>query len=192
MHPMPRFWTTQCFSAGPERYDWDFEELESPDFSMPIQQLKGEVDRFLKGLRAHARWLGRNIVDMELWGTLHHEIHSLRHLSAVRDESQRVIQVSFPPRDYVGQQGQHALPHLQQLITNDKDKYEFIKPYLQSVAGLEGVKFKTSTMNVSQAYGTSLTTGADVLLADFGFGVGQCLPILVQGALMAPQHFADG
>ena len=30
------------------------------------------------------------------------------------------------------------------------------------------------------------TTGAEVPIADFGFGVGQCLPILVQGAIMDP------
>ena len=166
--------------------DWVSEELKMPDSSMPPEKIKDEVARFNKEIDARSKLFGRYFVDIELWGTLSHELHSLRHLSAVRDEAQRVIQVSFPPRNYVGQRGQHTLPHLQQLVDQDRDKYEFILPHLQSVAGLEGVEFKTSTMSISQAFGKNLTTGAYVLLADFGFGVSQCLPVLVQGALMAP------
>ena len=39
---------------------------------------------------------------------------------------------------------------------------------------------------MSQAFARSKMTGADVLIADYGFGVSQCLPIFVQGAIMAP------
>ena len=46
--------------------------------------------------------------------------------------------------------------------------------------------FKTSALYITQAFGRSAATGADVLLADYGFGVSQCLSVFVQGALMDP------
>ncbi len=125
-------------------------------------------------------------MTLELVGTLRNQIHSIRHLSPVRDESQRVILASPPPSDYVGQRGQYALPHLQHMSSEDLSNYEFIHPYLEDIAGIEGVNFKTSSGYLSQAFARSKTTKADVLIADYGFGVSQCIPVLVQGAIMAP------
>ena len=65
--------------------------------------------------------------------------------------------------------------------------YKFISPHLEKVAGIEAIRFRTSSRYVSQALAKNKTTGADVLISDYGFGVSQCLPILVQGAIMAPQ-----
>ena len=118
---------------------------------------------------------------------LRYQINSIRHLSPVRAEAQRVIIVSPPPIDDVGQRGEFALPHLQRMMEENSGKYEFIVPYLEKVAGIAGVKFRTSSGYVSQAIARNKATGADVLIADYGFGVGQCLPILVQGAIMAPK-----
>ena len=86
----------------------------------------------------------------------------------------------------MGQRGEYALPHLQQLTSGSSDEYEFIQPHLENIAGIEAIRFKTSSGYISQAYARNKTTGADVLIADYGYGVGQCLPILVQGAIMAP------
>jgi len=122
----------------------------------------------------------------ELISTMRHQLRSLRHLSPVRDESQRVITASNPPVDRVGKTGQYALPHLQQMVSEDRDRYEFILPHLQRVAGIEAVRFETSSGYLSQAFARNRTTGADVLIADYGFGVSQCLPVFIQGALMAP------
>ena len=126
------------------------------------------------------------LVNNELISVLRHQLRSLRHLSPVRDESQRVITASHPPVDRVGHTGQYALPHLQQMVTEDHDRYDFIVPHLQRVAGIEAVRFETSSGYLSQAFARNRATGADVLIADYGFGVSQCLPVLVQGALMPP------
>ena len=122
-----------------------------------------------------------------LQSNLRYQVNSIRHLSPVRNEAQRVIIASTPPIDDVGQGGEFALPHLQRMIAEEHDRYEFILPYLESVAGIAGVKFKTSSGYISQAIARNKITGADALIADFGFGVSQCVPILVQGAIMAPQ-----
>ena len=92
-----------------------------------------------------------------------------------------------PQMDDVGQRGEFALPHLQRMIEEKSLRYDFILPYLESVAGIAGVRFRTSSGYISQAIARNKTTGADALIGDFGFGVSQCVPILVQGAIMAPQ-----
>lgn len=118
--------------------------------------------------------------------TLRHQVASLRHLTAVRDESQRVIETSSPPYDHVGQTGQYTLPHLERLLSERAEAHDFLLPYLSSVAGLQGIRFKRFGKYVSQAFANHTATGADVPIADYGFGVSQCLPVFVQGALMEP------
>ena len=129
----------------------------------------------------------RIMASGHLQDELRYQISSIRHLSPVRSEAQRVIIASPPPVDDVGQGGEFALPHLQRMIGEEHERYDFILPYLESTAGISGVKFRTSSGYVSQAIATNKATGADVLIADFGFGVSQCVPILVQGAIMVPQ-----
>ena len=131
--------------------------------------------------------LARIVAVTKLQDNLRYQINSIRHLSPVRAEAQRVIIASPPPIDDVGQVGEFALPHLQRMIGEEHERYEFILPYLESVASIAGVKFRTSSGYVSQAIATNKATGAEALIADYGFGVGQCLPILVQGAIMAPR-----
>ena len=131
--------------------------------------------------------LARAVAEAQLSDVVRYQINSIRHLSPIREESQRVILASYPPADDVGQRGQYALPHLQQIITEHGERYEFLQPHMESVAGIEDIKFKTSSGYISQVFARNKSTGADVLIADYGFGVGQCLPILVQGAIMAPE-----
>ena len=131
--------------------------------------------------------LTRLAAGAQLQDGLRYQINSIRHLSPVRVEAQRVIIASPPPIDDVGQGGEFALPHLQKMIGEANERYEFILPYLESIAGISGMKFTTSSGYVSQAIATNKATGANALIADFGFGVSQCVPILVQGAIMAPQ-----
>ena len=129
----------------------------------------------------------KRFAEVSVVDNLRYQVNSIRHLLPVRAESQRVILSSVPPVDDVGQGGEYALPHLQQLVSESGEGYEFVRPHLDNIAGIESIRFRTSSGYVSQAFARNKTTGADVLIADYGFGVGQCLPILVQGAIMAPQ-----
>lgn len=124
-------------------------------------------------------------MKFELQDSIRSQLNSIRHLPPVRAEAQRVIIASHPPSEHVGSKGEYALPHLQTMITQRDDRYDFLLPYLQGIAGIADVTFKT-TGNVSQAIATNKTTGAEALIADYGFGVSQCVPILVQGAIMSP------
>lgn len=115
-----------------------------------------------------------------------HQVNAIRHITPVRAEAQRVIVASSPPIDNVGQRGENTLPHLHRMITEHPRDYDFLLPHLQRVAGISGVEFKTSIRPrwVSQAFAKNKATGANVHIADYGFGVSQCLPIFVQGAIM--------
>ena len=129
----------------------------------------------------------RVVLEREFLNALRHEIRSIRHLSPVRDDSESIFVDSPPSADYAGQRGQHTLNHLHRMKTKDKEGYGFILPHLQNVAGIEGITFKTLSRNVIKVSAKNKTTGADVLIGNYGFGVSQCLPIFVQGAIMPPQ-----
>ncbi len=124
--------------------------------------------------------------EFHMMATLRFSVSSLRHLASVRAEMRRVIELSSPPTDYVGQRGQFTLSHLQRMLTEDHEKYDFLLPHLGSVADVSGVEFRMSPGYISRPFATNSTTGADVPVADFGFGVSQSLPVLVQGAIMEP------
>ncbi len=74
------------------------------------------TDRFLLPLRE----------EMRLW----------RHLSPVREESQRAIVTASPPPNSVGQMGEFAMPHLQRIYNDGGEAAEFVFRHLSSVAGL--------------------------------------------------------
>ena len=162
-------------------------ELRSP--SLPLNDDEKPVSRaeLLARLKRANDELDRRVAEVSVVDNLRYQVNSIRHLLPVRAESQRVILASVPPLDDVGQGGEYSLPHLQQLITESGEGYEFVRPHLENIAGIEWVRFRNSAGYVSQAFARNKTTGADVLIADYGFGVGQALPILVQGAIMSPQ-----
>ena len=64
----------------------------------------------------------RAIAASVLQDELRYQINSIRHLSPVRVEAQRVIIASPPPVDDVGQGGEFALPHLQGMIEGEKSQ----------------------------------------------------------------------
>ena len=137
-----------------------------------------------ESLRRRHKSLVRSRAELQMISSFRYHIDSLRHLLPVRNESQRVIVASPPPADNVGQMGEFALPHLHRITAEDSEKYDFILPHLRRIAGIDSVDFKRSSRYLNQAFARNRNTGADVHIADFGFGVSQCLPIIVQGAIM--------
>ena len=126
-----------------------------------------------------------SMAQQQLSATLNYEINSIRHLSAVRDESQNIMPAYSPPAGDVGQNGQFALRHLQRMMTDNYNGYNFLIPYFEGIADIRDVGF-TTMANFTTSFAVNKTTGASVHVHNYGFGVSQCLPILVQGAIMAP------
>jgi predicted ATPase len=127
------------------------------------------TDRFLFPLRE----------EMRLW----------RHLSPVREESQRAIVTASPPPNSVGQMGEYAMPHLQRIFNEGGETAEFVFRHMSAVAGVDSIRFESSMKGyLAHARARNKITNAESYLSDFGFGVSQCLPIFVQGALLRPEQ----
>jgi predicted ATPase len=120
---------------------------------------------------------------------IRHEIISMRHLSPIREESERSVILGSPPADDVGHRGEYAMPHLQKLLSEKTDeglkRSNFVLQHIESVVDIEDLKFKPQSKGfIPEFRARNKLTGAESYLADFGFGVSQCIPIFVQGALL--------
>ena len=142
------------------------------DFSKYLE-LEGDAWVSTKGAQ-------ENIVDV-----LRRNIGELKHLRAARDDMAR-IEASSPPSGDVGQRGQYTLSHLKKLMKEAQPVYDFIRPHIKTVAGVREIIFEHLPI-IDVALAVNDKTGAKTRIGDFGFGVSQCLPIFVQGALM-PRH----
>jgi hypothetical protein len=120
---------------------------------------------------------------------LRHEFLSQRHLSPVREESEQAVQIGSPPPGYVGHRGEYAMPHLVRIFTapetkDEKGHVDMIVRFAAKVAGVSELKFRSEIARVlTDVRGRNIDTAALCSLADFGFGVSQCLPIFVQGVM---------
>jgi len=122
---------------------------------------------------------------------LRHEFLSQRHLSPVREESQQVVQIGSPPPGYVGHRGEYAMPHLARILLSPEkqERADLIVRFAAQVAGVKNLKIRSQFARLlTDVRGRNMDTEAVCSLADFGFGVSQCLPIFVQGAMHHPQQ----
>ena len=164
----------------------DSESWDDSKSSSEVFQPDESREASEKRIEDRLAFLVRMTAEIGVLSNIRLQINSMRHLPAVRAESARVILVSHPSSDHVGFRGENTLAHLQEMVLEDRDRYEFISPHLRNIAGIESVEFKTSSSYVSEAFAVNKLTGGKVLIADYGFGVSQCLPVIVQGAIMQP------
>ncbi|MEI7733097.1 MAG: AAA family ATPase [Verrucomicrobiota bacterium] len=130
----------------------------------------------------------KGVASERFLDTLRHEFLSFRHLSPIREESQQSVQIGSPPPNDVGHRGEYAMPHLAEFFTNIdlRDKADFVQKFAHSVAGVDKLIFKSKLSNLlTHIKGRNINTQALCSLSEFGFGVSQCLPIFVQGAMHA-------
>ena len=117
---------------------------------------------------------------------LRDNIRSLYHLLPVRGNEENIIVSQEPPIINVNEDGKYTLPHLRKIQKHNKPAYDFILPHIQRVLDVEKINFTDKSESVAKCFAKYKTTGAEVLIQNLGFGVSQCLPIFVQGALMPP------
>jgi predicted ATPase len=117
---------------------------------------------------------------------LRYEFTSIRHLSPIREESLQTIQAGNPPPGDVGDRGEYAIPHLVSIF-NDPSQHEranFIAKFASLVAEVDEISFRSQISSLStEVKARNKRTQAVSYLADFGFGVSQCLPLFIQGAM---------
>jgi AAA ATPase domain len=120
---------------------------------------------------------------------LRQEFLTPRHLSPIREESQQAVQTGSPPPRDVGQRGEYAMPHLARILTDEEEepRGKFIVKHAAAVARMDKVTFsRRVSALVTHVNARNMDTQAICSVADFGFGVSQCLPIFIQGAMQYP------
>lgn len=116
---------------------------------------------------------------------------NLCHLGPARSDSPRTIQAESPPDGEVGHRGEYALGHLVRILDSAKRKAEldFIVSFCKSVLRMDRLELREQIAGLYSSFeARNMETEANHWLADFGFGVSQCLPIFVQGALLNQGH----
>ena len=116
------------------------------------------------------------------------DLENMRHLQANRDELPRLFEAKTPPTAGVGQRGEHTLEHIAALFSpsQDDDRRKLFADYAKNVLDIEEFNFIDLPGNNKFCEAKNRKTGKTVNIASFGFGVSQCLPILMQGMLMRP------
>ncbi len=119
---------------------------------------------------------------------LEQELRRVAHISAVREEFQRVVALGSVPPHSVGARGQYTVPQLQLIADSDSPASKFVSRHLSAVAQLGLPDFKPVIDGyLSTCEAQNENSGAQTLLADYGFGVSQALPIILQAAI-AREH----
>lgn len=160
------------------------------DSNFPLMQIKqyndDEIKEHLDSIAAISKEVYENLyISMQ-----EIEIASLKHISAARESFSRVIEVKTPPKHSVGQDGRYAIHHLQKIMGNKDKNTDMLLKHLKSIGNVEDIYFVKSPMGdresapvVTTATARNSRTKAKTNLAEFGFGVSQVFPILVQGVI---------
>ena len=115
--------------------------------------------------------------------TLESHIKGLCHIGPDKAPLPRTFDTGgSKPDTYVGQEGEYTIQHLWELHTNRWRK-EFVNRYVAEALRVTDISFM-GRGELAQGFAINQTTGAKTNLGDFGFGLSQCLPVFVQGAIM--------
>lgn len=126
-------------------------------------------------------------VEKSIINDLRKNINNFYHLPPVRGIFEEgFIKFKEPPFLHVGKRGQYTLLHLKKMQDGDLSQYKFILPHIRDVAGIDEIHFNKLVEHISECLAKNKVTSAEVLIGHFGFGVSQCLPVFVQGAMMSP------
>ena len=122
--------------------------------------------------------------------TIHTDLNHLKHLSAMRDELRGVFRThEFTSNKNVGSKGESTIFELWKEEILKTDEAEFFKKHAREILGIDNIKFTELSDLIgcdakNAVTGTTFVYNFRVDISHFGFGVSQCLPILVQGVLM--------
>ena len=126
----------------------------------------------------------QNLAEQDCLSALAQHITAIKHISPVKQDMVRSFDVNENIlSDYVGKMGEYTLHHLQKLLHEKNNKYEFIKPHMNNIIDIDSISFR-KLGDLAQCNARNKRTGDKVNISDFGFGVSQCLPVLAQGAIM--------
>ena len=114
------------------------------------------------------------------------KINSIIHIAPGREDTLRTFDTGADiPLNQVGRSGEYVLHHLWRLYNEYENQYNFICAHLNKILAIKDITFSEKG-DLAQCEVVNTKTGARTNVANFSFGTSQCLPILVQGAMMHP------
>ncbi len=114
-------------------------------------------------------------------------IRTMEHIGPNRRMMPRTIDTGENiPSHHVGRSGEYALHHLWKLSKNHHGRSELIYPHLKKIVDIQNITFSEKG-DLAQCEAQNVKTRARTNIANFGFGTSESLPIIVQGAMMAPR-----
>lgn len=145
-----------------------------------------EKDRYAKRSISSMR---DDIITTSIGSELQKGLRSAFHLPPLRGELSRLIDFSEITEKNVDKVSAETLSSLRRILRRDSETEQFLLPHLINVAGIRSIGFEDDAQDGTRLFAENKDTGAKVLIADFGFGVSQCLPILVRGTTMSPETY---
>ena len=114
---------------------------------------------------------------------LRRDLFEIKHLSAAREELEGVVEIDGSTK-YVGKKGEHSV--LEMWANTDHDKKDFINKHARKVLAIDNITFQKIAGSFVSCSARNIANKKmiPIPISDFGFGVSQCFPIFVQGALM--------
>jgi predicted ATPase len=155
-------------------------------FEKKIASIQGSSFLRIKATSASPEDVLRNIgEDMKYIAPARNWFSKVEHLAATRAEPEQTFQSGSPPIDEVGHNGQYTLAHLAETLSKKNQERAFVAKHLANILQVDNLTAQETIRGLLTRFQARNTiTQATHWLADFGFGVSQCLPIIVQGALM--------
>lgn len=133
--------------------------------------------------------LQEEIAKDEVGISFQKELISAHHLPPLRGELSRLVDFSETARESTERIMKDTLSQLRRIVREDSASYQFLSRHLLDVAAIESLDIRDDELERAEVFAKNRSTGAEVLIADLGFGVSQCLPILVKGASMTPGSY---
>ena len=128
---------------------------------------------------------GREQAEQYCLAALARQINLLHHIGPIRADIPRSFDAGEPlAANYVGSTGRHAL-HLLKNIRASRSRYRFFLSHLSKVLDIGDIAINERG-ELAQCIAENNATRARTNIANLGFGVSQCLPIFVQGAVTDP------
>ena len=133
------------------------------------------------------KWLAKlteEIIENEIGSVFQKELNSIIHLPPIRGELSRLVDFSATTKDSTERRRVDTLVQLLEIEQANAESFKFLSKHLLDVIAIESIKFRADPLEEGQVIAKNNDTGAEVPIVDFGFGVSQFLPVLVEGTTM--------
>ena len=124
-----------------------------------------------------------------MWKELRRELESALYLPPIRGDIDGFVDIPDGAGKINEMVRRQTLFQLYNIMRDDNELRRFLLPHLLNIADIDGMEFEPVSKSRVRPLAKHKDTGASIPIVDFGFGVSQCLPILVKGTVLEKGHY---